>query len=93
VSQTGDWFNVVALFSLLLELTGKGEAVALALLTRFVPMFFAGPAAGVLADRVSRRAILVVSDLLRSRSCSACCSSADPIRCGSRTRWSRPIRS
>jgi predicted MFS family arabinose efflux permease len=65
VSQTGDWFNVVALFSLLLELTGKGEAVALALLTRFVPMFFAGPAAGVLADRVSRRAILVVSDLLR----------------------------
>ncbi|HEY4770014.1 MAG TPA: MFS transporter [Myxococcales bacterium] len=65
VSQTGDWFNVVALFSLLLELTGKGEAVALALLTRFVPMFFAGPAAGVLADRVSRRAIMVVSDLLR----------------------------
>jgi len=65
VSQTGDWFNVVALFSLLLELTGKGEAVALALLTRFVPMFLAGPGAGVLADRVSRRAILVVSDLLR----------------------------
>src|SRR5438132_8005662 len=66
VSQLGDWFNVVALFSLLLELTGKGEAVALALLTRFIPMFFAGPAAGVLADRVSRRAILVVSDLLRA---------------------------
>ena len=38
VSQMGDWFNVVALFSLLLELTGKGEAVAFALLTRFVPM-------------------------------------------------------
>ena len=45
VSQLGDWFNVVALFSLLLELTGKGEAVAYALLTRFVPMFLAGPAA------------------------------------------------
>ncbi|MGZ6125628.1 MAG: MFS transporter [Myxococcales bacterium] len=66
VSQLGDWFNVVALFSLLLELTGKGEAVALALLTRFVPAFLAGPAAGVLADRVSRRAILVVSDVLRA---------------------------
>jgi predicted MFS family arabinose efflux permease len=65
VSQLGDWFNVVALFSLLLELTGRGEAVAYALLTRFVPAFLAGPAAGVLADRVSRRAILVVSDLLR----------------------------
>ena len=66
VSLLGDWFNIVALFSLLLELTGKGEAVAYALLTRFVPAFFAGPAAGVLADRVSRRAILVVSDLLRA---------------------------
>jgi predicted MFS family arabinose efflux permease len=66
VSQLGDWFNVVALFSLLLELTGKGEAVAFALLTRFIPAFLAGPAAGVLADRVSRRAIMVVSDVLRA---------------------------
>jgi predicted MFS family arabinose efflux permease len=66
VSQMGDWFNVVALFSLLLELTGKGEAVAIALLTRFVPSFFAGPAAGVLADRLPRRTILVASDLLRA---------------------------
>jgi predicted MFS family arabinose efflux permease len=65
VSQMGDWFNVVALFSLLLELTGKGEAVAFALLTRFLPMFLAGPAAGVLADRISRKVILIVSDLLR----------------------------
>jgi hypothetical protein len=29
VSQLGDWLNVVALLSLLLELTAKGEAVAL----------------------------------------------------------------
>ncbi|TMA13857.1 MAG: MFS transporter, partial [Deltaproteobacteria bacterium] len=41
-------------------------AVAFALLTRFVPMFLAGPAAGVVADRVSRRAIMIVSDLLRA---------------------------
>jgi len=66
VSQLGDWFNVVALFSLLLELTGKGEAVAFALPTRFVPMFLAGPAAGVVADRLSRRAIMIVSDVLRA---------------------------
>jgi predicted MFS family arabinose efflux permease len=62
----GDWFNIVALFSLLLELTGRGGAVAFALLTRFVPAFLAGPAAGVLADRVSRRAVMAVSDLLRA---------------------------
>jgi MFS family permease len=66
ISQMGDWFNVVALYSLLLELTGKGEAVALALLTRLVPLFLVGPAAGVLADRISRRAILIASDLLRA---------------------------
>src|SRR5260221_2317771 len=62
----GDWFNVVALFSLLVELTGAGEAVAIALLTRFVPAFLAGPFAGVVSDRVSRRAIMVASDLIRA---------------------------
>src|SRR5439155_286208 len=66
VSQLGDWFNVVALFSLLLELTGKGEAVAFALLTRFVPMSLAGPAAGVVADRLSRRAIMMTAPVLRA---------------------------
>src|SRR3954462_10276145 len=66
VSQVGDWLNVVALLSLLLELTGKGEAVALVYLTRFVPFFLLGPAAGVLADRISRRGILVTCDVLRA---------------------------
>ena len=66
VSQLGDWFNTVALFSLLVELTGAGEAVAISLLSRFVPAFFAGPAAGVLADRVPRKQIMVASDLLRA---------------------------
>ena len=66
VSQMGDWFNVVALFSLLLDLTGKGEAIAVVLLARLLPIFFVGPAAGVLADRISRRAILVTTDLLRA---------------------------
>jgi predicted MFS family arabinose efflux permease len=66
VSQVGDWLNVVALFSLLLDLTGKGEAIAVVLVTRLLPAFFIGPAAGVLADRISRRAILVVCDLLRA---------------------------
>lgn len=66
ISMVGDWFNVVALYSLLLQLTGRGEAVALALLTRLVPMFVVGPAAGVLADRLPRRALMLASDLLRA---------------------------
>ena len=66
ISQLGDWFNIVALYSLLLDLSGKGEAVAFVLLARLIPGFVIGPAAGVLADRISRRAIMVTSDLLRA---------------------------
>lgn len=66
ISQMGDWLNVVALFSLLLELTGRGEAVAIVLITRLLPAFIIGPAAGVLADRVSRRALMVTADLIRA---------------------------
>jgi predicted MFS family arabinose efflux permease len=65
ISQLGDWFNVVALFSLLLELTGRGESVAYVLVCHLVPMFVAGPVAGVVADRYSRRAILVAADFAR----------------------------
>ena len=54
VSQTGDWFNSVALFTLLLSLTGSGEAVGYILIIKLLPSFFAGPLAGVVADRFNR---------------------------------------
>ncbi|MBS2029964.1 MAG: MFS transporter [Deltaproteobacteria bacterium] len=66
VSQLGDWFSTVALFSLMLELTGRGESVALVLVCHLMPMFFAGPIAGVVADRFDRRFILVAADLSRA---------------------------
>ena len=66
VSQVGDWFNVVALFSLLLKLTGKGEAVAGVFVLRSLCIFVMGPIAGVLADRISRRTIMVVADGVRA---------------------------
>lgn len=66
VSQIGDWLDVVALFSLLVELTGRGESIAFVLVARTLPFLFAGPLAGVLADRWSRRAILVACDVLRA---------------------------
>ena len=49
VSQTGDWFNSVALFTLLLSLTGSGEAVGYILIIKLLPSFFVGPLAGVVA--------------------------------------------
>lgn len=65
ISQTGDWFNTVALFTLLLNLTGSGEAVGYILIIKLLPAFFAGPLAGVVADRFHRKTIMIASDILR----------------------------
>jgi MFS family permease len=66
VSQTGDWFNTIALYTIILNLTGSGRNVGLLLVARFVPSFIFGPASGVIADRFSRRSIMIYSDLLRA---------------------------
>jgi len=65
VSQTGDWFNSVAIFTLLLSLTGSGEAVGFILIIKLLPSFFVGPVAGVVADRFNRKTIMIVSDIVR----------------------------
>ena len=66
VSQMGDWFNTIALYTIILQLTGSGRDVGLLLVARFVPSFFFGPISGVLADRFSRQKIMIISDLLRA---------------------------
>jgi predicted MFS family arabinose efflux permease len=65
ISQTGDWFNSVALFTLLLNLTGSGEAIGLVLIIKLLPQFLVGPLAGVVADRFNRKAIMIWADVLR----------------------------
>ena len=66
VSQMGDWFNTIALYTLILQLTGSGRDIGVLLVARFVPSFFFGPIAGVIADRFSRQRIMIWSDLLRA---------------------------
>ncbi len=66
VSQLGDWFNTIALYSIVLNLTGSGRAVGLVLVARFLPTVVVGPLSGVIADRFSRRTIMIVSDGLRA---------------------------
>ncbi len=66
VSQMGDWFNTIALYSIVLNLTGSGRAVGLVLVARFLPTVIVGPLSGVIADRFSRRTIMIVSDVLRA---------------------------
>jgi MFS family permease len=66
VSQLGDWLNTIALYTIILNLTGSGRDVGLLLVARFVPSFVFGPLSGVVADRFSRRSIMIVSDVLRA---------------------------
>jgi MFS family permease len=65
VSEIGDWFYTLAIYSLLLELTGKAASVALALVLQVLPQTFVGPAAGVLNDRVRRKKVMIAADLGR----------------------------
>jgi len=65
ISQLGDWFNSVAVFALLLDLTGSATAVAWMMIVQFLPMAIIGPLAGVVVDRVDRRRLMIAADLLR----------------------------
>src|SRR5210317_2330506 len=65
ISHLGNWFNYIGIFVLLTKLTGSGGAVSWFLIAKFIPTTFLGPAAGVIADRFSRKTIMIVSDLLR----------------------------
>lgn len=66
ISGLGDRFNQVAVLSLLLSLTGSGYAVGIAFGVRLLPFLLFGPVGGVLADRFSRKRIMIVTDLARA---------------------------
>ncbi|HET6658285.1 MAG TPA: MFS transporter [Rubrobacter sp.] len=64
-SFVGDAVSMVALVVLVVQITGSASAVGGALVARLLPTI-ASPLAGVLADRVDRRIVLVASDLARA---------------------------
>lgn len=66
VSEMGDWFYSVAIFSFLLELTGSAQMVALAFLMQVLPQVFMAPTAGVINDRISRRKVMIFADCARA---------------------------
>ena len=65
ISHLGNWFNYIAIFVLLTRLTGSGHAVGWFLIAKFIPTSILGPTAGVIADRLPRKVIMITSDLLR----------------------------
>src|SRR5271155_4652679 len=66
VSEVGDHFNNIAVFSLALATTHSGMVVTGVMLSRAIPAVMAGPLAGVVLDRLDRKRIMIVSDLIRA---------------------------
>ncbi len=66
VSLFGDWFNTIAVVMVVNRFADSGLAVSGLFIARALPPFFAGPFAGVIADRFNRKSVLIASDLLRA---------------------------
>jgi predicted MFS family arabinose efflux permease len=66
VSEIGDHFNNIAVFSLALATTRSGLVVSGVMLARAVPAVLAAPVAGVVLDRFDRRRVMIASDLVRA---------------------------
>lgn len=66
VSLLGDWFNLLASAALITSLTQSGLAVGGLFVVRMLAPFLISPVAGVLADRIDRRRLLIFTDLSRA---------------------------
>jgi predicted MFS family arabinose efflux permease len=66
VSQAGDWLYNLALLAFVYERTGSTAWVGITTAARILPEVVLGPLGGVLADRHDRRAVMIVSDVLRA---------------------------
>jgi MFS family permease len=64
VSLSGNWMQTVAEVWLILRLTGSGTMVGLAAALQFLPVLVAGAWGGLLADRVSKRRLLTITQAL-----------------------------
>src|SRR5260370_18877195 len=69
ISLGGDWFLTVALLDLVLQLTGSATLASLMLLCQSLPIFLVTPFARHVVDKVDRRKLMIVVDLLRPGAC------------------------
>ena len=64
VSVSGNWMQNVAAIWLVLHLTGSGTAVGLTAAAQFLPLLLVGAWGGLLADRIPKRRLLSVTQVL-----------------------------
>ncbi|WP_099156688.1 MFS transporter [Virgibacillus ndiopensis] len=65
VNGIGNRFSQVAILTLLYQVTGSGVAIGLLFAIRMAPFLLLAPVGGMLADRFSKKKILITIDLLR----------------------------
>ncbi|MGC2241160.1 MAG: MFS transporter [Acidimicrobiia bacterium] len=70
ISLTGTWIQRVAQAWLVLDLTNSGTAVGFVTALQFLPVLILGPIGGVIADRVDKRRMLLVTQSL-AMACAA----------------------
>lgn len=71
ISMAGTWLQLIAQTLLVLRLTGSGVAVGFLAALQFLPVLVFGAFAGVLTDRVDRRRLLVVTQVVMMTSAAA----------------------
>ncbi|QXC60655.1 MFS transporter [Aquihabitans sp. G128] len=64
ISSVGSWAQSLAVIWLVLEITGRSDRLGLALALQFLPMLLLGAPAGVLADRLDNRRVLLATSTL-----------------------------
>ena len=64
ISLSGTWMQTVAALWLVLTLTDSGVAVGLTTALQFLPMLLIGAWGGLLADRIPKRRLLIVTQAL-----------------------------
>jgi MFS family permease len=66
VSLLGDWFNTIALYALVLGLSGSAVAIGAVFITKMLPWALVSPIAGLMVDRYDRRRLMIGADLVRA---------------------------
>lgn len=67
ISSVGDWLSIVAIITLVgLKWNASPMEVSLIFLCLAAPMALFGPIAGALADRFSRKTLMILSDVVRA---------------------------
>ncbi|MEM1125925.1 MAG: MFS transporter [Bacteroidota bacterium] len=66
ISLLGDWFNTIALYTLVAQLTGSPFALGAVFIFKMLPAALASPIAGLIVDQFDRRRLMIWSDLLRA---------------------------